>query len=75
MDQISISEFKATCIAVIDEVLSTGQAVTVTRRGKPICQVVPPPMPRKKPLFGSVKGCQVGDVLTPLPIEDWGRLG
>ena len=75
MDEISISEFKATCIAVIDAVLSTGQPVTVTRRGKPVCQVVPPPISRKKQLFGSVKGCLVGDVVSPLPIEDWGRLG
>lgn len=75
MEQISISQFKATCIAVIDEVLSTGQPVTVTRRGKPVCQVVPPSIPRKKPLFGSVKGWVIGDVVSPLPIEDWGRLG
>lgn len=41
-DRISISEFKATCLAVLDEVRRTGRSVVVTRRGEPIAEIVPP---------------------------------
>lgn len=43
MDQIKISEFKATCLAVLSRVGETGRPVLVTRFGKPVAQIVPPP--------------------------------
>lgn len=39
---IAISEFKATCLAVLEQVRRTGTPVVITRRGKPIAEVVPP---------------------------------
>lgn len=72
MDSISISDFKATCIAVIDRVRETGRPVTITRRGKPIGQIVPPPRGRKKLQYMEFE--EMGDLVAPLPIEDWGSL-
>ena len=42
MNEISISKFKATCLAVLEDVRRTGEPVLVTRRGKPIAEVRPP---------------------------------
>ena len=36
---ISISQFKATCLAVLDKVKRTGKPVLVTRRGIPIAMI------------------------------------
>jgi prevent-host-death family protein len=39
---IAISEFKATCLAVLERVRLTGAPIVVTRRGVPIAEVIPP---------------------------------
>lgn len=59
MREISASEFRAKCSAILDEVAQTGQIVTITKRGKPVAQLVPP-VPRQHSypqdtLFGAVK--------------------
>jgi prevent-host-death family protein len=38
---MSASQFKAHCLAVLDEVATTGQSVIVTKRGKPVARVEP----------------------------------
>ena len=35
------SEFKAKCLAVLDEVHDTGREVTITKRGKAVARLVP----------------------------------
>lgn len=35
------SEFKAKCLAVLDEVHDTGREVTITKHGKPVAKVAP----------------------------------
>ena len=40
---VTISKFKASCLALLDKVKRTGQPILVTRRGEPIAQVIPPP--------------------------------
>jgi len=50
---ITASEFKAKCLAILDEVGETGQDVVITKRGKPVARLAglePPP-----DLQGSVK--------------------
>jgi prevent-host-death family protein len=37
---MSASQFKAKCLAVLDEVAATGRPVVVTKRGKPVARVV-----------------------------------
>ncbi|TAN21915.1 MAG: type II toxin-antitoxin system Phd/YefM family antitoxin [Acidobacteria bacterium] len=42
METIAISKFKATCLAVIENVKKTGQPVLITRRGEPMAKIEPP---------------------------------
>jgi len=75
MEQIAISKFKATCLAVLERVRKTGKAVLVTRFGEPVAQIGPPsvaePVTRK---LGSMRGTAqiVGDIVSPASDEeDW----
>ena len=47
VEQLAISKFKATCLAVLDRVNRTGQPVLITRFGKPVAEVVPPSPPAR----------------------------
>jgi prevent-host-death family protein len=39
--EVQASLFKAQCLGLLDEVAATGQPIVVTKRGKPVAQVVP----------------------------------
>jgi prevent-host-death family protein len=74
MEALSISRFKATCLAVLDRVRRTGEPVLVTKRGVPLAQVVPPPPPAPPEGggFGCMRGTarEIGDLLEPLAEDD-----
>ncbi|MGH9711775.1 MAG: type II toxin-antitoxin system Phd/YefM family antitoxin [Candidatus Acidiferrales bacterium] len=75
MEEIAISKFKATCLAVLERVRKTRKPVRVTKFGEPIAEVVPPsPGPSKKSWLGSMAGTGriVGDIVAPAnDEEDW----
>jgi hypothetical protein len=75
MQEIAISKFKATCLAVLENVRRTRQPVRVTRFGNPIAEVVPPTkIQKKKRWLGSMSGTGriVGDIVSPAGDEkDW----
>jgi prevent-host-death family protein len=75
---LAISRFKATCLAVLEQVRRTGHPVTVTRFGKPVARVVPAePAGRKRRVLGEYKGRAeiVGNIMSPvLPPEAWEAL-
>jgi prevent-host-death family protein len=82
---MAAGEFKAKCLAVLDEVKETGEAVLITKRGKPVARVttVEQTADRKSnvdSIFGSLKGLisVVGDpddLIGPIvPIEEWDML-
>lgn len=50
--EIPASEFKAKCLALLDEVTETKETLVVTKRGKPVAQIVPAEEPRS--LLGTV---------------------
>ena len=52
MRHVSASQFRAQCLALLDEVAETGEAVVVAKRGRPVAKVVPLDAPRS--LIGSV---------------------
>ena len=47
MDEIAISKFKATCLAVLENVRKTRKPIRITRFGKPVAEVVPPSAPAR----------------------------
>ncbi len=66
MEELAISKFKATCLAVLERVRRTGTPVLVTRFGKPVAEIVPPsPPPRPESWLGSLSGTGriVGDIV------------
>jgi prevent-host-death family protein len=74
METIAISKFKATCLKLLDRVRRTGEPLLVTKMGKPIAFVSPPPpTSQKKSPYGSMKEFTEinGDILSPLPGKDW----
>lgn len=77
-EQVTISKFKATCLALLDRVKRTGKPILVTRKGEPIAQVTPPPPPeRPTSWLGSFQssGKIVGDIISPATSEnDWEAL-
>jgi len=74
MKEIAISEFKAKCLAILDEVQKTKQPIRVTRRGRPIAEVAPPAPTNSRDWIGSMKGKSkiLGDIISPASEEsDW----
>ena len=75
MTTIAISEFKAKCLAIVERVRLTGQPILITRRGKPVAQLLPPPLPEPptESRFGCMAGTteEVGDILEPVDDLDW----
>lgn len=74
MDEIAISKFKATCLAVLERVRKTGKAIRVTRFGQVVAEVVPPGGARRAPRLGTGVGSGVilGDIVGPTGDEsDW----
>jgi prevent-host-death family protein len=60
--------FKAECLAILDRVADTGESVIVTKRGRPVAQVVPVSTRDVRPLRGSVQAH--GDLVAPI-LGDW----
>jgi len=69
--QVKASEFKAKCLALIDEVATTGQPVVVTKNGKPMADLVPHTAKKKPNPFGILKGDLIikGDIMSPIDVE------
>ncbi len=72
---MTASEFKAKCLAILDEVAETGEPVTITKRGRPTALLSPAIAATEgypqATLFGTVE--VVGDIIEPvLPADSWG---
>ncbi|MFZ0299091.1 MAG: type II toxin-antitoxin system Phd/YefM family antitoxin [Candidatus Sulfotelmatobacter sp.] len=73
MKQIPAGEFKAQCLAIMDQVLRSGEPVVVTKHGKPVVKLVPAEK-QEDDIFGYMAGRAkiVGDIVGPItPLEDW----
>jgi len=67
--EVAISEFKAKCLSLLDEVNKTKIPIRVTRRGKPIVDVIPASAEGEgSSWIGSMKDLMeiTGDVVSPV---------
>lgn len=76
MEEISISEFKAKCLGLIDRVYKTKKPLRITKFGKVVAQVIPPPVSNKsrENWLGCMKGRGkiLGDIISPATEpEEW----
>jgi len=73
MKAMGISEFKAHALKMINEVAKSQITILITKRGKPIAQVVPYRKPVIKPTPGKLADAFVfeTDIITPLGEEMW----
>ncbi len=72
MQTMAAGVFKAKCLAVMDEVQSKREPVTITKNGKPVACLIP--VEEQDSIFGFFKGkIQVhGPIDEPIiPPEDW----
>jgi len=77
MKEIAISEFKAKCLAILDQVQKTRQPIRITRRGRPIAEVGPPKPIDNRDWIGSMKSTSkiLGDIISPASDEsEWEAL-
>jgi prevent-host-death family protein len=75
VEQIAISSFKATCLAVLERVRKTRKPVLVTRFGVPVAEIVPPPLPKRPDSWLGCRagtGSVTGDIVAPATSsKDW----
>jgi prevent-host-death family protein len=72
MQKIPATQFKAQCLAVMDQVAGSGRAVVVTKHGKPVVQISPVESDENE-IFGFMAGKFriIGDIENTIPASDW----
>jgi prevent-host-death family protein len=73
MEEIAISEFKAKCLAILENVRKTRKPVRISRHGKPVADVVPPAVGvDREAWIGSLQGSMkfLGDIVSPASDPD-----
>lgn len=84
MRTMAAGEFKAKCLAVMDEVQATGETIVVTKRGKPVARIAPleekAMQESPEAIFGCLKHMfkvetDFDSLVDPIiPIEEWDHL-
>jgi prevent-host-death family protein len=72
MQTIQASEFKARCLALMDDVARSGEVLVVTKNGRPIAELRPYSGGRSESPFGLHSGLEItGDILSPVEDDAW----
>jgi len=73
MKTMAISQFKARALQVLGEVAKTKESVVLTKRGKPLAEVVPFRDSDRQPQPGTLSGVLVfeKDIVSPIGEADW----
>jgi prevent-host-death family protein len=74
MKEVAISEFKAKCLSLLEQVQKTKKPIRITRFGKPVAEVVPTSPALQSDWMGSMKDRIeiLGDIVSPANEEsDW----
>ena len=62
MDMVyGAADFKAHCLRILDEVAESGQAVRVSKRGKPTVRIIPDEVAEPAPAYGFLRGTVVAE--------------
>lgn len=74
--QISATEFKAKCLALLDEVAERGGVLTITKRGQPVATVQRAGKKKRRSLENILAGKVelVGDIVNVNFTDDWHML-
>jgi prevent-host-death family protein len=72
MKTMAAGKFKAQCLALLDEVETKRECVTVTKNGRPVAKMVPLELD-EDPLKAFFIGGEIqGDIMAPtVPLEDY----
>jgi prevent-host-death family protein len=73
MQKMAAAQFKAQCLAVMDQVSQSGRPVVITKHGKPVVKLVPANEGEDE-IFGALAGIAriKGDIENTVPAGDWG---
>jgi prevent-host-death family protein len=63
---IPAGEFKAKCLALMDEIAESGDEVVITKRGRPVARLSPEPAFVVPDMRGTI--LYMGDIVSPLGI-------
>jgi prevent-host-death family protein len=69
MKKVNVSEFKAVCLRLLEDVRQTGQPIEILKNGKPLAVVYPAPSADRKAAFGALRSTlagPVGDLISPV---------
>jgi prevent-host-death family protein len=66
---IPAGEFKAKCLKLLDEVAANRQPLIITKRGKPVAQLIP--VAAERNIVGAMRGSVLweGDIISPIDVE------
>jgi prevent-host-death family protein len=65
--RMAAGEFKARCLAVLDDVQLSGREVVITKRGRPVAKVVPIGHAPVVPIADLI--VHQGDLVSPIDVE------
>jgi len=77
MIQVSATEYKHNALKLLELVRASGEPVQITKRGRPIAQLVRVDEAAPKRVLGQFRGdvTVIGDIVGPIiDPEDWGDL-
>jgi prevent-host-death family protein len=70
VETLSVSKFKATCLAVLENVRKDKKRILITKRGKPIAEIGPVGHEENEiPLKDTVTF--IGDIVSPVAEDEW----
>jgi len=70
--KIAAGKFKAQCLQLMDRVKENRERIIITKRGRPVAQLVPVDEEKPQDIFGALRGLvlEEGDILSPVG-ETW----
>jgi prevent-host-death family protein len=74
MKEITITDYRTNCSAILSRVQRTKKPIRITRHRKPVAEIIPVDPLRNKDWMGSMKGRMkiLGDIISPACDEsDW----